>query len=510
MTDVPRRTVRGAAAPRRARLARAAGATAAVLVLATAGAGAWLYQRLDQNITTFSADGIATSRPPVAPPAAGGGRAVNVLLLGSDTRQDGNGSLGGGEEGVGHSDTAILLHVYADHQHAVGVSIPRDTLVTVPACRLPDGRWTAAKHNQMFNSAFTVGEFAKGNPACTQNTVEALTGLRIDHTIVVDFKGFAAMTAAVHGVDVCVPNDVDSYGIHLTKGRQTVSGQTALDYVRARHGFGDGSDIGRVKRQQAFMSSLIKKVQAQGFNPTTILPLADAATKSLTVDPELGSAYKLAEFAQSLQGIKLSDITFVTVPWRYQGERVALVQPDADTLWNLLRQDRTLDGRATASPGASASPSSSAAASASASPSGSAAALPPNVPITVHNAAGSPGLAGKAASALRAKGHSDVTVGPNTTPRRTTLIEYGPGRNAAAEALVQLYPGAELRADAAADGLVLTLGQDSAPADPETEEASPSGTGSARPTALPSTIPTGIAENARPADSDLCSDLSFG
>ncbi|GAA2791756.1 hypothetical protein GCM10010441_16240 [Kitasatospora paracochleata] len=513
MTDAKSRPAEGAATARRSRLARGAGATAAVLVLATAGVGAWFYQRLDHNITTFSADGIATSRPPAAPTVSGGGRAVNVLLLGSDTREDGNSSLGGGDEGVGHSDTAILLHVYADHKHAVGVSIPRDTLVTIPACRLPDGRWTTTKTNQMFNSAFTIGEYKQGNPACTQNTVEAMTGLRVDHTIVVDFKGFAAMTDAVHGVDVCVPNDVDSFGIHLTKGRQTLQGQQALDYVRARHGFGDGSDIGRMKRQQAFLSSLIRKVQGEGFNPTTIFPLADAATKSLTVDPELGSAMKLADFAQSLQDIKLGDIKFVTVPWRYQGERVALVQPDANTLWNLLRQDRTLDGQTTAGQtGAPGSPSSSTSSTASPSTgSPSAATSAPaalDVPITVHNAAKSPGLAGKVGSTLRAKGYTDITVGPNTTPRRTTLIEYGPGRQTAAEQLAQLYPGAELQPEASADGLVLTLGQDRAPAD----TADPTDGTGATPgsTALPSSIPTGISENTRPADSDLCSDLSFG
>ncbi|MDH6574869.1 LCP family protein [Kitasatospora sp. MAP5-34] len=353
MTDVKSLPVKGSGRSTRARLARAAGATAAVAVVIAGGTGVWFYRHLNHNISTFDPSGIASSRPPAAVPVPAksggtgdsvGGPPVNVLVLGSDSRANGNDSLGGGEVGVGNSDTAILLHVYGDHRHAVAVSIPRDTLVTIPSCRLPSGHWTTPHTNQMFNSAFTVGEYAAGNPACSQNTVETLTGLRIDHTVVVDFKGFAAMTDAVHGVDVCVPNDVDAYGIKLGKGRQTVSGQAALDYVRARHGFGDGSDIGRVKRQQAFLSSLFKKVQGQGFDLTTLLPLADAATKSLTVDPGLGSALKLADFAQSLRDIKLNDITFVTAPWRYDGERVRLVQPDAGVLWNLLRQDRTLDG----------------------------------------------------------------------------------------------------------------------------------------------------------------------
>ncbi|MBO1418813.1 LCP family protein, partial [Streptomyces sp. FH025] len=322
---------------RRRRYLRTAIGLAAVLVLSVVGAGAWFYHRLDSNITTFDAGGVATERPPAPVPASPGAQVpVNVLLLGSDTRDDGNNALGGGDEGVGNSDTAILVHVYADHKHAVGVSIPRDTLVTVPSCKLQDGTWTKPRADQMFNSAFSVGLLPKGNPACTQNTVEALTGLRVDHTIVVDFKGAAAMADAVGGVDACVPNDVNEYGIHLKKGVQKLTGQSAVDYLRARHGIGDNSDIGRMKRQQAFLSSMIKKVQSQGFSLPTLLPLADAATKSLTVDEGLGTAMKLVDFARSVQDIQLSDVTFVTAPWRFAGDRVRLVQPDADTLWKLL------------------------------------------------------------------------------------------------------------------------------------------------------------------------------
>lgn len=498
MTDAKSRPPKGAPASLRVRLARAAGATAAVLVLATAGGGAWFYWHIDQNISTFDAGGIAPSRPPAAAPAPGGGRPVNVLLLGSDTRDNGNDSLGGGDLGVGHSDTAMLLHVYGDHRHAVAVSIPRDTLVTIPPCRLPSGKWTTAHANQMFNSAFTIGEFPQGNPACTQNTVEALTGLRVDHTVVVDFKGFSAMTEAVHGVDVCVPNDVDSYGIKLTKGRQTLSGQQALDYVRARHGFGDGSDIGRVKRQQAFVASLVKKVQAEGLNPATLLPLADAATKALTVDPGLGTAIKLADFAQSLQNIKLQDINFVTVPWRYSGERVALVHPDAEQLWNLLRQDDTLDGHSTGQLAASPS-STTPPAAPSTSPSATAAAGA-DLPVTVVNGSRTGGLAKQAGDALKAKGYRNITLGADATGRGTTLITYAPDRQSAAEQLAQYFPGAELRADPSADGATVTLGRDYAPDD----------TASAAPSALPTTIPTTIADNTRAADSDLCSNLSFG
>ncbi|MEV6318093.1 LCP family protein [Streptomyces sp. NPDC051776] len=315
-----------------------------------AGAG-WVYLKLDRNIGTFGADGIARDRP-----GRGSSKGQNILVLGSDARTSGNTALGGGsKDDTGRSDTAFLLHIYADRRHAVAVSIPRDTLVDIPPCRLPDGSWTRTRRNTMFNEAYSVGQTPEGNPACTQNTVEKLTGLRVDHTIVVDFKGFSRLTDVVGGVPVCLPQDVYQKDLDpgratrgkrlLRKGRQTVAGRKALDYVRIRHGIGDGSDIGRIKRQQAFVASLITKVKSNGLTPAQLLPLADAATKSVTVDPGLGTARRLISFAMTLKDIDLPDIRFVTVPWRYEGQRVGLIQPDADTLWRAIKDDRTIDGK---------------------------------------------------------------------------------------------------------------------------------------------------------------------
>ncbi|MER6301621.1 LCP family protein [Kitasatospora sp. NPDC001539] len=498
---------------RRRRYLRTAIGLAAVLVLSVVGAGAWFYHRLDSNITTFDAGGVATERPPAPVPASPGAQVpVNVLLLGSDTRDDGNNALGGGDQGPGHSDTAILLHVYADHKHAVGVSIPRDTLVTLPACKLPDGTWTKPRTDQMFNSAFSVGDSPKGNPACTQNTVEKLTGLRIDHTVVVDFKGAAAMADAVGGVDACVPNDVNEYGIHLKKGIQRLTGQSAVDYLRARHGIGDNSDIGRMKRQQAFLSSMIKKVQSQGFSLTTLLPLADAATRSLTVDEGLGTAMKLVDFARSVQDIKLSDVTFVTAPWRFAGDRVRLVQPDADTLWKLLREDRTLDGRSTAGTGAAASPDASPSADAPLGPEQAA------VPITVVNGVGTAGLAGSGAETLKGRGFQNVVLGANDPGKQHTQVSYDPALKTTADQVAALFPGASAVEEPGSGGITVTLGADYHPAgstrlDAVTSPSPAPGTSTApstSPSGVPSGVPTGIAENTRGADTDPCADLTFG
>ncbi|MBO1415527.1 LCP family protein, partial [Streptomyces sp. FH025] len=421
-------------------------------------AGAGVYYRLNSNITTFDRDALSKERPEAAAPDAQGRTPVNVLMIGSDSRGNGNSDLGGGGDDGARSDTAILLHVYADHKHAVGISIPRDSLVDIPPCKLPDGKWTKEQHNVMFNSAFSVGNTDQGNPACTQNAVEKLTNLRVDHTIVVDFGGFASMTKAVGGVDVCLPNDVYEGDLDpnlghkgkliFPKGKQKVEGQSALDFVRVRHGIGDGSDIGRTKRQQAFLSSLIKEVKSRGMDPTTLLPLADAATKSLTVDPDLGSAAKLMSFAMSVKDVDLHDIKFITAPWRYEGPRVALVHPDVDQLWAALKADRTIDGQDASgqAPAAADTAAPTGQPTAETAPSPTAEAANPanaEIHVAVFNSTGETGLGGKAAEAVKGAGFTVGTVGNATgKARSTTVVEYGAGERTAAEAVAKLFPGA--------------------------------------------------------------------
>ncbi|MFD8214968.1 LCP family protein [Streptomyces sp. NPDC059697] len=470
-----------------------------VLLLGTAGLG-WIYLKLNGNIDTFGADGLSKNRP------AGSTKGENVLVIGSDARTDGNSALGGGDKGdIGRSDTAFLLHVYADHRHAVAVSIPRDTLVTLPPCKLPDGTWTRTRPNTMFNEAYSVGQTAKGNPACTQNTVEKLTGLRVDHTVVIDFKGFAALTRVVGGVKVCLPQDVYEKdlnphratrgGLLFRKGEQNLSGQRALDYVRIRHGIGDGSDIGRIKRQQAFVAGLVKKVKSDGLTPTRLLPLADAATKSLTVDPGLGTPKRLIGFAMSLKNIDLHDTKFATIPWRYQGERVAIVQPDADQLWAALKADRTLDGTDAGGKkgeqgGQTAAPSTAAEVSGD------------GIDVAVYNGTTTRGLASRAATALTEHGFT-VTRTANAVDRDRagTVIEYGAGLRTRAQTVARLFPGAELKSVPGA-GVDVVLGRAYVTTGSTSAPASPSST--------PTALPTSVARDARSADDDVCSNLSYG
>ncbi|MGW4568583.1 LCP family protein [Streptomyces sp. NPDC004561] len=492
-----RRTARGSRArrgSRRSPLRTALLIALSVVMLGLSGLG-WIYLKLNGDINTFDGDGLARNRP-------GSSQGENVLVIGSDARNDGNSALGGGsKDDVGRSDTAFLLHVYADHRHAIAVSMPRDTLVTVPPCKLPDGSWTQARTNTVFNSAFSVGHSEKGNPACTQNTVEALTGLRVHHTVVVDFKGFAALTDAVGGVRVCLPQDIYQRDLNprrttrgaliFNKGEQTVSGQKALDYVRIRHGIGDGSDIGRIKRQQAFVSSLLKQIKDDGFTPTKLLPLADAATESMTVDPGLGSASRLLSFAMNLKDVDLHNTKFVTMPWRYQGSRVAIVEPDASRLWAALQADRTIDGK---NAGGEKDPAKSSA-STTPSPSPSRIVSGKGIAVAVYNGTTASGLAATAAATLSQHGFMVTSTGNAANRQHTaTVIQYGTGLKAQTETVAKLFPGATLQPIAAPAVNVVVGASYLADA----AAAAPTG------------VPSSVTGDARSADDSLCSNLSYG
>ncbi|POX37476.1 transcriptional regulator [Streptomyces sp. Ru73] len=487
-------------AARRARRKRGRGrvlaATALSLLLLVAAGAGWVYLRLNGDISTFGADGLSRDRPG----ASAGGQ--NVLVIGSDSRSGDNSRLGGGKGDIGRSDTAFLMHIYGDSRHAVAVSFPRDTLVDIPACKLPDGTWTEPRTDAMFNSAFTVGDTAQGNPACTQNTVEHLTGLRVDHTVVVDFAGFAKMTDAVGGVPVCLPKDIyqgdlnphrGSRGKRLfAKGPQTVSGQQALDYVRLRHGIGDGSDIGRIKRQQAFVAALVKKIKEDGLTPTHLMPLAEAATSAMTVDPGLGTADKLISFAMSLQDIDLHNTKFLTLPWRYQGARVAIQHPQADELWAALRADRTVDGKDASGKSGDGKAKEKRPA---VSPTASEPVNGAGISVTVYNGTTTSGLAARAAETLKGDG---FTVGGTATAETqdlaTTEIRYGPGQEARARTVARVFPGARLTS-VADNGITVTLGRDYADAP--------------RPGAS-SDLSEQVGDTARTADDNPCSNLSYG
>uniref|UniRef100_A0AAU2JN18 LCP family protein n=1 Tax=Streptomyces sp. NBC_00049 TaxID=2903617 RepID=A0AAU2JN18_9ACTN len=325
---------------RRRRLLRWIGLGVAFLVLAGAATGWWLYNKLDGNITEDTSATAELGRYERDRPAHFAADAQNILLIGSDSRSGRANAPYGQDEGTERSDTTILLHVPADRKSATAVSIPRDLMADIPACLTSDGTRTQERFAQ-FNWAFQWG-----GAACTIRTVEKLTGIRIDHHMVIDFGGFKKMVDAIGGVEVCLKRPVDDpeARLKLPAGRQTLQGEQALGFVRARYSLGNGSDTERMERQQQFLGSLVKKVQSNGvlLNPARLYPLLDAATSSVTTDPGLASLRGLYELVRGMRDIPSDQIKFLTVPRRpYSADpnRDELSNPDADRLFRQLRMD---------------------------------------------------------------------------------------------------------------------------------------------------------------------------
>ncbi|MCW2783499.1 MAG: LytR family transcriptional regulator [Marmoricola sp.] len=328
--------------PRARRYAKRIGIGVGVFVMIVAIVAVAAYRYLDGNITGINIGDSLGDRPAVIK-VAGPSQPINVLVMGSDTRAGANGrGIGGSTPGL--SDTTILLHLSANRKYAYGVSLPRDAMVQRPSCKNKNGHGVDPGGLTQFNAAYAIG-----GPLCTVKTVEHLTGIRINHFIVVDFVGFKAMVNAIHGVTICVPSAVnDDVGhISLPAGTYKVSGQQALDYVRVRHDIGAPTgDIGRMKRQQSFLSAMIKKVVSAGTlaNPIRLFNFLKAATKSLTTDQAFASLKTMASLGKQLESVGLSHVQFITVPWQPYPPDPNRVEwsPSSSALWNLIKHDRRL------------------------------------------------------------------------------------------------------------------------------------------------------------------------
>lgn len=452
----PRRQVPGAG--RRARGAHSAHAhgtafkllrgflvAAVVVAVLAAGGGVYGYYRLQGNINAQSLDGLIGAKPDdeSAVDPTTGQDAVNILVMGSDSRDlsDGSGDAYGGAaaDPGARSDTTLLVHLAANRESATMVSIPRDSMVQIPSCTLEDGTTTEA-HKGQFNAAFS-----EGGAACTIRTVQELTKVPIDHYVVVDFSGFRSMVDALGGVTICTPDDIEdrAANLYLSAGtHDDVDGETALAYARVRH-IGDGSDISRIGRQQALMSSMVQKVTSSSIltRPDRLYSFLDAATKSVTTDTGLANLSEIASLAQSLQKMPADGVRFVTVPTEEYPANRNRVQwtADADTLWQQIRTDAG-PAPATPSPSATTDPGTS-----------SALVVPPSkVSVRVLNVGGTAGVAGALAQELAGVGFVPAGTGDGeaTDPSADVLVRYGTDRQDSAATVAAALGGARTQLDA--------------------------------------------------------------
>ncbi|WP_306318259.1 MULTISPECIES: LCP family protein [unclassified Streptomyces] len=319
-----------------------------VLVLAAGGTGYWLYDNLNSNIDGVDLDKAIGGDRPEKLPTSG----QNILVLGSDSRSGANASLGTGKVAGARSDTAMVLHVPEGRSRATAVSIPRDTLVTRPTCTKADGTSTPEARRVMFNSVYSLA-----GPACVVKTVEAMSGVRMDHFVEIDFAGFKGLVDAIGGVSVTVDKPIHdtSSGLDLAAGTHKLDGTQSLAFVRTRHGIGDGSDLGRIGLQQQFMIALLSEIKQQDLlgSPTKTYKIANSLTESMTTDDGLASLTKLAKFGRSMRGVDPASMETIMLPVAYDKvdrNRVVAAQPQADTLWKAIRGDREIPESAKKSP----------------------------------------------------------------------------------------------------------------------------------------------------------------
>ncbi len=426
-------------------LRRAVAVASVLTVLATTvSAAGWLtLNRLSSNITTVDVTSQLGQRPTKATPTKHEQYdPINILVMGTDTRTGqgtGYGSAADTSSGTGHSDTTILFHISGDRQSAIAVSIPRDSWVTRPDCK---GSGTVTGR---INAAF-----AQGGAGCTIKAVEKLTGVFIDHYIVVDFIGFKSVVDALGGVNVCLTTSVDDAKSHLklSAGNHVLSGDQALAFARIRHGIGDGSDIGRIGRQQDFLSSIIRAATDKGLllDPTKLYSVLSAITGSLTTDPQMGKFDFEQQLATSLSGIPTSKIEFVTVPWtgRSDGATVEWT-PKADAIWAAIKNDVPYGG------GPATVPTGQKALT----------VAPAKIRVQVLNGTGTPGEAKKAAALLTKAGFIVVGTGnAKTSPVAATSITYGNAYAESARTLAFATSVATPTVSGTSRTLVLTLGRD--------------------------------------------------
>lgn len=318
-----------------------------VLVVTVAGAGVTILMgQLEDNITALDVSEqtgtvVEETESLVVDEETGVQEPFTVLVIGSDSRvgKDNRGYGSAKRYGdIERSDTTILLHVNADRTRAIGVSIPRDTMITLPKCT-KDGV-DVGGYRGRFNEAMVIG-----GPGCVIKAVEEMSGLTIKNFVVVDFGAFKRITEAIGGVEICLTepvNDKQSL-LNLPAGVHTVSGEQALAFVRTRKGLGDGSDTSRIRRQQAFLSSMARKVLSSEvlLNPASLVGVLNAATESLTTDPQLANIDNVAELAISMQNLRPADIVFATLPWRSSGDGATVLanKKKATALWDAIKND---------------------------------------------------------------------------------------------------------------------------------------------------------------------------
>ncbi|MFC7431397.1 MULTISPECIES: LCP family protein [unclassified Agrococcus] len=313
-----------------------------VVLVSTVGVLGISFLQLQGDVDTVDLGG---DPPPAFAEQQGG---FNILLVGSDSRE-GQGTVDDGYTGGALNDVTMVLHVSEDHQRATVVSFPRDLIIDFPACTDPEGGADLpAARGQQLNTAL-----GRGGLACVATVVESLSGLEIPYAALIGFDGVVNMSSAVGGVPVCFAGDIDDpyTGFSITEGTHEIEGLQALQFLRMRHGVGDGSDLSRISSQQVFLSSLIRTLQSDAVlsDLGRLYSIAQVATSSMTMSSSLNDVGTMVSMARVLANIPLDTMQFIQYPSASNGTGRVVPTPVADEVMALIASDQpvTLDPNAT-------------------------------------------------------------------------------------------------------------------------------------------------------------------
>ncbi|MFZ2509640.1 MAG: LCP family protein, partial [Gordonia sp. (in: high G+C Gram-positive bacteria)] len=397
------------------------------------------------------------------------------LIVGTDSRFGTNAQIGGGDtttiEGI-RSDTILLVNIPADRSRVVAVSWPRDLQVDRPDCAEWDpatgafGAEIPAAEGVKLNSVYAVG-----GPPCLVKTLTKMSGLNINHFIAMDFAGFEKVVNAIGGVYVCSTVPLYDYelGYILRRpGTQKLTGKRALNYVRARNISAEGNgDYGRIKRQQLFMSALLRSTLSSDVltNPTKLNKIVNTFIQYSTVDGV--DTDSLIQLANSMQGVDAGRVTFLTIPTQgtsVDGENNEIPRTaDIDTIFNAIIEDKPLPGekRQPATENTDAGAATTAAAAPTLGQTDATAQYPANVSVRVLNGSGQTGVARSVMDRMISYGFNVPGIADASNNRPDTVVRYGPGEKDSAATIAKMFPGARIQEDRTVKaGVEVILGAD--------------------------------------------------
>jgi LCP family protein required for cell wall assembly len=482
---------------------RAAAALIAVLALALTG-GAWQWQSAKNNMLNRVSALDLDSRDIVDPNAQFGD--VNFLIVGVDSRIGANSEVGAGttDEAAGaRSDTVMLVNIPANRERVVAVSFPRDLSIEPMQCEawnpetgeygpITDPESPMYGQEEVYTEYKLNSAYAVGGPKCLVKVIQKMSGLSINRFMAVDFVGFSKMVDALGGVEVCSTTPLEDYELGTvlsTAGRQMVDGHTALNYVRARQVTTEtNGDYGRIKRQQLFLSSLLRSMISKEvfFSLSKLNNVVNMFINDSYVDNM--DTKDLVTLGQSIQGIKAGRITFLTVPTtgfmdEYGNEH--LREQDNQALFDAIINDDPLpeekNADNTAVPGTpestSANPESSEPTHDDASSSELVDAVttnPQDVTVQVSNSTAEDGLAATAATELQNHGFNVTSPDDYRGPLNATTVFFSPGNEQAAATVASAFANPTIeRVTGKGDVVQVVLGSDFSSVSPPSPSGSP-------------------------------------